>query len=254
MWEGRPLFRIRTNPTSYIGRQLYYEGAENYEYSKAFSGIITRSRCFFDIGANLGYYSLLARSLNPKIRCAAFEPSPGVLEYLMDNIRINGMDRSVKAFRLALGDSVGTTRFHEVRNPKFPDMANLSGEHHIGTKNLARTRRFEVQMATLDSFCREHPEFEPDFIKIDTEGAEALILKGGRRTLEEARPLVVAETLFNRLEGELEDFMGGLGYRFFNACPEGLREVGQIRRTADDGVRNCFFVPEGKEDWIPLVR
>ncbi len=253
-WEGRKLFDIRTNPTSFISRQLFYEGAENYEYSRFFFELARGCRCFFDVGANLGYYSLLACAAEPGAQVVAFEPTPGPLIYLRNNLRLNGFGQRVSIVDKALGEQSGRVEFYEVVNPKFPNMANLSGEHHMGTKSLPSVRPFQVDSITLDQFCSDYPDRTPDLIKIDTEGAEAMILRGGRRTLELHRPIVIAELLYNRIESEIQEAMSGLGYYYFFIRGNALEPVSDLVRITDNHVRNVCLVPEEFVDKVqPFV-
>jgi len=254
-WEGRDLFVIQTNPTSFISRQLFYDGAENYEYSRLFYELARDCRRFYDVGANLGYYSLLTCAASPQAEVIAFEPTPGPLAYLQKNLAINGYTNRAKVVAKALGERAGRVEFYEVVNPKFPNMANLSGEHHMGTKTLPSVRSFQVEAITLDQYCSDVPGEAPDLIKIDTEGAEAMILRGGRRTLVEHRPIVIAELLFNRIESEIQAAMSDLGYAFFHIRGNRLEPAAELVRTADNGVRNVCLVPAESVDRVrPFIR
>jgi hypothetical protein len=110
-------------------------------------------------------------------------------------------------------------------------------------------KKVEVPIATLDNFIRTRNEPFPDIIKIDTEGTENLILANGSEVLGH-RPIVICETLYNKIESELEDIMGARGYHFYNHVNGKLRPVKSIKRQHDDGVRDCFFVHPTKQSLI----
>ncbi len=95
-------FRLATNQTSYISRQLYWEGPENFEYSDIFEPLIRKVRGFWDIGGNIGYYTILAGAANPDLQVEVFEPSPGPLGYLKENIAKNGLQERVVVHEIAL--------------------------------------------------------------------------------------------------------------------------------------------------------
>jgi len=89
-----------------------------------------------------------------------------------------------------------------------------------------------------------------DLIKMDTEGTENLILSGASKTLENFRPIVICETIFNTIEAELETIMRAHRYELYNHLPGGLKKVETIKRSSDDGVSNCFFIPSEKVELI----
>ena len=87
-------------------------------------------------------------------------------------------------------------------------------------------------------------------IKIDTEGTEIDILNSGKDCIVKFQPIIICETLFNTIENELDTFFKELNYEFYNHTPNGLIKVETIKRSYDDGIRNCFFVPISKIDLI----
>jgi hypothetical protein len=89
-----------------------------------------------------------------------------------------------------------------------------------------------------------------DLMKLDTEGAEAIILQGASKTIQRDKPIIICETLFNKIEGELERIMRSFDYSFYNHTGQGLQKVDSIIRNEDDGIRNCFFVPREKVSLI----
>ena len=80
-----------------------------------------------------------------------------------------------------------------------------------------------------------------DLIKLDTEGTEHLILRGAEELLHRHQPILICETLFNVIEGDLERIMKQYNYRFFNYMDGRLYETDTLIRKADNGVRDCFF-------------
>ncbi len=72
------------NPTSYGSKQLFWHGHQGFEASlfPLFVDLIRDASVFFDVGANIGYYSLLASVYNPSIEVHAFEPLPAPFKYV----------------------------------------------------------------------------------------------------------------------------------------------------------------------------
>ncbi|MFK7749303.1 MAG: FkbM family methyltransferase [Kordia sp.] len=252
--EHHGSFILKTNQTSYISRQIFWEGALNFEYTPVFIGLIKKVSVFFDIGSNIGYYSILGAKVNPKLITYAFEPSIGVKTYLGENIKINQLSNNIRLEPYALMDTPGEIDFFEIRNKKYPSIYNLSGEHNIGTKTYKLSNKIRVQSTTLDLYFSDNQIQALDLIKLDTEGAECLILKGADDTIQKKQPIIICELLFNKIEAELEVIMRKHKYTFYAHTDDGLKLVDTLIRTQDDGVRNVFFVPESKfsliEEWI----
>jgi len=247
-------FYLRTNQTSYLTRELFWKKAENFEYTEIFIGLISKVTTFFDVGANIGYYSILGCKINPSLTVYAFEPSVGVMIYMCENLKINNLLDKVFVEPFALSDVSGTIDFYEMKNLKFPAIYNLSGEHNIGAKKDRVANKIKVESITLDEYLSDKKIGNVDLIKLDTEGAEYQILSGAINTLNKFKPIIICETLFNRIEKELDMVMRKNDYRFYNHTNEGLKHVDTIVRADDDGVRNCFFVPVEKvnliEEWV----
>ncbi len=86
-----PKLKIRTNQTNYLTQLLFWEGDKSFEYTKLFIKLIKKIDVFYDIGANIGFYSLLSNMKNKKARIVGFEPASGPLSYFRENVRINGL-------------------------------------------------------------------------------------------------------------------------------------------------------------------
>lgn len=247
-------FYLKTNQTSFLTRELFWKKAENFEYTNIFIGLIGKVSTFFDVGANIGYYSILGCKINPSLTVFAFEPSTGVFIYMCENLKINRLLENVTVEPIALSDVNGKIDFYEMRNEKFPTIYNLSGEHNIGAKTDRITNKVKIESTTLDTYLSEIKINSVDLIKLDTEGAEYQILKGATKTIDTHKPIVICETLFNKIEKELDIIMRKHNYEFYNHTRDGLKKVETIVRKEDDGIRNCFFVPREKvhliKEWI----
>lgn len=239
--------KMKTNQTNYLTQLVYWNGFENFEYSRLFLKLIKNVSVFYDIGANIGYYSLLAAVENPHITVVGFEPASGPLYYFRENVRINNLT-NVKVESLALSEKDGVIDFYEIRNKKYSYLEhNLAGESNAGSLTEGRNfTKVEVQTTTLDKYVERNESGTIDLMKMDTEGTEHFILEHGQSVLSEMQPIVICETLFNTIEPQLERIFSAHGYLFFNHTEAGLKQVDHIIRSTDNGVRNCFFVPPSK--------
>ena len=253
--EGGVRFRLATNETSSVTKLLFWNGAEGYEYTTIFKKIIPSCKVFLDVGANIGYYSILAAIRNPSVKVFAFEPASAPFYYLKKNVALNELTERLKIFKVALAEKNGNINFFEFFNPDaYHTPYNLGGAGT--TKKLfesqQRTRNVQVPCQTLDHFCEEN-KLIPDLIKLDTEGTENFILMGGVETLKRCKPIVICETLFHVIEEELETIMKGLGYEFYNFYQGKLTKAETLKRKTDNGVRDCFFIHPDKYDQVKII-
>jgi len=244
--------KLATNQTSFITQLLYWNGYKNFEYAQIFETLAKETNSFLDIGANIGFYSLLAAKVNPKINVYAFEPAYGPKFYSNKNIKINNFKNQISAVDLALSNTKGNIDFYEVESLKYKYLKyNLAGEGNAGTKKTSRNFiKNSVSADTLDNFIKLKHLNTVDLIKLDTEGTEIDILKSGLDSIKKHQPIIICETLFNTTETELNNLFSSLNYSFYNHSKKGLIKVNSIKRTKDNGIRNCFFVPPSKVNLI----
>jgi FkbM family methyltransferase len=131
-----------------------------------------------DIGANFGFYTLLlAQAVGPAGAVHAFEANPGIVRKLRKSVAVNGLSAWTHVHALALSSGTGETTFSF--DPAF------SGGGAMGANAGADYETIKVPTAPLDSILP--PDLLPDMIKMDVEGAEALVLEGGRRVFDSPR-------------------------------------------------------------------
>jgi FkbM family methyltransferase len=242
------ILKVKTNQTSYLTQLLFWNGYKNFEYSELFEKLSKNTDTFLDIGSNIGYYSLLGVKSNPEMKVFAFEPAYGPKYFLNENIRINNFTNNISGVDLALSNTIGEIDFYEVESLKYKYINyNLAGEGNAGTKKTSRNFiKNTVKATTLTQFVKSNNIENIDLIKIDTEGTEVDILLSGEEVVKHFQPIVICETLFNTIEDDLDDFFKDLNYEFYNHIENGLKKVSTIKRTQDNGIRNCFFVPKSK--------
>lgn len=136
----------------------------------------------FDVGANLGYFSLIAAQLVGKSgRVICLEPDPRVAEVLRRNVAANGF-QNASVVQAAASDSCGEVSFG------CAPASSWSGIYYERP-----TKRIVVRAVTLDSLCGELGLSRVDFVKIDIEGAEGVALEGMSEMLRRQRPQVLVE-------------------------------------------------------------
>jgi len=131
---------------------------------------------FLDLGANIGYYSVLgSRLVGPTGRVLAFEPDPANVALLVRNVQANGC-ANVEVYPYAVAESLGVADFHLCA--RTPTVGSLVLQH-----DGSALKRRAVTVG-LDGFLEEAC---PDVVKMDIEGAELSALKGMRRLLADKR-------------------------------------------------------------------
>jgi FkbM family methyltransferase len=178
----------RTGPGFYLnfgGPQAFYhyEEAEKLEIVRA----MPPDGVFLDIGANIGLFSTYIAKVLPQARCFAFEPSPLLAECMRKTVRQSPFHR-IQVEECCLSDREGTVelRLHQ---------SNFGGNSMIAGNIGARDQgvALSVRTQTLDAWSAQAELSRVDVLKIDVQGAEALVLQGGRKTIARHRPMVLVE-------------------------------------------------------------
>lgn len=140
---------------------------------------------FYDIGANVGVYSLVAaKSSGKKLSIYSFEPAFQNYPQLCRNIILNQCDECISPFQIALSDSTSLQYFH------YHDLIAASSHHTIGEPVFQSTAfkpvfRQPVLSFTIDDLVKKFKFPCPNHVKIDVDGNEVLILHGMRETLND---------------------------------------------------------------------
>jgi FkbM family methyltransferase len=162
----------------------YYESnyeSANYQFLRQ---ELKRGDHVIDIGAHLGLFSASSSQLvghEGKVIC--FEPTPGTYKVLRETLRLNHC-ANVVPVQAAVSDKVGTATFYVSHTGGCNSNSLVkrdSGDQLLG---------YEVPLVTIDNVVSEH-SINPKLIKIDAEGAEMDVLKGGVRTFRQHKPVLI---------------------------------------------------------------
>jgi FkbM family methyltransferase len=159
----------------------------NYESIK---DVIQKSAVILDIGANIGITAMYFSKLNTGANIIAFEPHPHTYERAMQNLSKNDF-RNIDFRMMGLGEKKERLKLYEV-NPNNPGMNRIIP----GQQNFPYV---EIFISTLDEFVREQNIDTVDFVKIDVEGFEYSVIKGGENTLRKYKPVLFIELDDNNL-------------------------------------------------------
>jgi FkbM family methyltransferase len=206
-FEGSVFFARLDNK---IERALIKGGGR---YDQANLSLIKRlvhkgSTCF-DIGANIGVYSvLMARLAEGDGQVHSFEPVPHIANKLKLNVGLNGQSW-VRVNTFALGDAVETRVMQQIRPSEFRGgTSTFVQNENIEALGRDRFDDVEVPIRTLDAYVEDMNISRIDFIKIDVEGYELNVIKGGMRAIVGCRPSILMEFDIGRHGHLAEDFSG----------------------------------------------
>lgn len=133
-------------------------------------------RVVFDVGANRGEWTRHAVAATEGARIHCFEPASAAFETLVGN----GFPSRVVCHRLGLSDEAGEGRIHVATGSLY------GGRAHAHDDPAALPTEV-VQLDTLDGYCSDHAIEQIDLLKLDVEGHEMAVLRGGRKMLLDGR-------------------------------------------------------------------
>jgi len=175
-----------TRPTDIMFRELFVNGLYQSDVLVALRHLLRPGGIFWDIGANYGLMSLYVdRHFDGAVQTVAFEPNPVVLEELRRNVEANGC-RSVRVEPICLSDEPGTVTFYTAPDNSWnATIIKQFAESSRGTQEI------RVEATTIDEAVKRLPP--PTAIKLDVEGAEPLVIRGGESFLSGGDVPIVAE-------------------------------------------------------------
>ena len=196
-------------PGDVISGNIAFNGFYELPLSQRIAGLARRGTTFVDVGANMGYFSLLWAGVNPNGRAIAFEAAPRNVAMIEKNIAANHLTDRVTLVPKAAGDRSGTISFDI-------GPAEQTGWGGISPADSATT--IDVPVVRIDE---ELPNMPIDVLKIDVEGADTWVLRGCEALLKARQiGLIFFEQHTERMEklgiaeGEAQMFLRDLGYDY----------------------------------------
>lgn len=185
---------------------------EECELNVVFANL-TEQSVFFDIGANVGLYSLSVAHQFKDIEIHAFEPVPDTLFEFKKNLARNRLENKIILNHLAVTDKNGSVY--------------ITANHHSSnylTEAASTQCILEVECITVDTYVEKYSIKKIDFIKIDVEGKELSVLKGAKQALKSFKPILLVELIekdSHFLDRKCDNykeviaFLAELGYKYF---------------------------------------
>jgi len=225
--------RWMADPASHFGRKLLRGEAYEPQMAALVERLLRPGDTFVAIGANEGYFSILAARKTRPGKVYAAEPQGRLGAVIRKNAELNGCG-NVVLWPVAVADRNDSAEL-------FLHPSTNTGSSGLFQPARWHTRRETVPTRTLDGLFAEHGLNRVRIMKVDCEGGEKLVLEGGRQTLKERKieilaweyhPTVLTPGEMERMDGYLRE----CGYRFLSLngqtmyCLPGLEE--EVRKAA----------------------
>lgn len=238
IFETKYGFQLEANLANPEHQYLYFYGThdERYVVTK-FLKIIKPGDICWDIGANIGFYTcLLASQVERTGAVVAFEPASRTCDYLHENVSLNQFTNATVVNK-GLGDKV------EQRSLYYSEAGLTEGTASLKYAE-GRVASESVTLDTIDNLIGELQV--PDFIKIDVEGYQLEVLRGGEHCLKTHAPLLMAELkdvgeMNSGDFSEIEAYVADLGYSLYEIDKHSLKRCAHI---SDSKRRNFFLANE----------
>jgi FkbM family methyltransferase len=213
---------MQVNLRDWIGQHIYVCGEYEPPVARLIQSVLREGDVFIDVGANIGYFSLLAsKSVGLAGQVLAFEPDPQTRQMLSTNVEINHK-HNIIVNEQALSDCLGEVSFYQ------------APREHSGLSSMRRLESAAgatiVQAGPLEAFFPHITGVR--LVKIDVEGAESLVLHGMQALLRRDHPDLIVEITdhFLREMGSssesLREDLAELGYRLFTVEEDALVPLG----------------------------
>ncbi|MDO8575680.1 MAG: FkbM family methyltransferase [bacterium] len=244
LWEDRISYYLPE------GGMIYYYGFYEVNLMNFLINFIKPNMTVVDIGANVGLYTLLSAWLaGEKGKIFAFEPTPRTFETLNENSKIYS---NIIPIQKALFDKETDITFFDY-GPRYSFLNTINNriaEHLNFLKKYAK--KIDLKTVTFDNIAKEKQIINPDFIKIDVEGAEFSVLKGMTETLTKTRPFVTIEVgggeEWSDNNKNSIKFLEDNNYEAYEINP--LGKISKHTVQASYTYDNLLFIPKEKIDQV----
>ena len=234
-------FRLTRHPQLY----LFVEDLRSWVNwdKRIYLSFVRRGDIVLDVGANVGAHTVfLSHLVGDEGKVVAFEPLPTNLDALSDTIRRRSRRVNIRVIPAAVGDPAESGRSVIITAPGA-DLTQASlRPQAAGSWQQQEKREYKVPLVSLDA--EPHVQQLPaiDCLKIDVEGGELDVLKGGADTVRRHRPLIYCEVYeqwtssFGYTPGDLLRFAQSLGYSGARVISNGEAHVLPINRDPPGGL------------------
>jgi FkbM family methyltransferase len=211
---------LRIYPGNEVCRALYVKGIYEPNYAVLINKFLSKNGVFIDVGANMGYYSLLASKVVGKDGCIiAIEPSSRDYDRLVDNVENNDLTRLIFTYNFAVFDKASGSVDLSIACEERSSINTAGAEFSF--KSVDKIRTENVKVISIDALSKEISLSRLDVLKLDIEGYELKALQGAEQTLKKFRPVIMLGVNENSLRAcgasreEVQEILKNFGYRIY---------------------------------------
>lgn len=209
-------------PGDIISGNIAFNGFYEWKLSKMIVSLANRGGVFVDVGANMGYFSLLWAGINPSGRVIGFEAAPRNITLFQKNVAINNLSDRITIIPKAAGHYAGEIAF---------DIGPAEQTGWGGISASSTSNSISVPVVRLDA---ELADLEIDVLKIDVEGADTWVLYGCEQLLKKKK---IHRIFFEQNKKRIQE----LGIRL-NEAEIFLRDLGYT----------CTPFGKGRTEWMAM--
>lgn len=183
-----------------------------------------------DAGANTGWFSINFALSYPSADIHSFEPVSETYNSLLTNIKLNKVN-NISPIQIGLSDNVSIKKFYYDKG--------LSGNASLVNHNISKSISFYVNLTKIDNYCKTNM-ITPDFIKIDVEGAELLVINGAIQEITNNHPILYVEMLrkwssrFNYHPNDIIELLNKLGYSCYTIENQHIKPFTEMTEHTTD--------------------
>lgn len=229
---------MELSANDHIEKYLFWYGSYEKKEVITMQTFLTADSVVVDIGANIGYYSLMAAKKAPAGHIYSFEPVRNNLEKLERNISLNGVT-VIHPIKAAISNISGSTTVYVSADDNSGMSGLRSAENFSGESEI-------VKCFALDDAVTEYNLPKIDLIKIDVEGSEVNVLQGMKNTRSQQKPVLLIEvsaatlSMYNEKIETIYRILSADQYAAYKVTEKNMLEKISIPQEAD----LVFFVPE----------
>ena len=175
-------FFIPNRVTKWRVKTLFDQEPETIEWINSFE---KDKIIFWDIGANIGLYSIYAACIHDNLKVVSFEPSTSNLRVLSRNISINNLENKIIINQFALTDHENTyAKMSETKFEEGYSMSTFYYQSDFEGRKMKPSQKYKIFGTSIDSLLKNKILDAPNYIKIDVDGTEHKILNGAKSLLQ----------------------------------------------------------------------
>ncbi len=240
------------NNSFILESSIFWLGLENISWEnmtrKIWINLTKKSEIIIDIGANTGFFSIIAKVYNDDCNVYAFEPQPNIFNILKKNVQINNFNISCN--KVAISNYVGDALFYNYGDDTFTEKNTTAGSLNKNWRQENQST-ITVPVITLKQFIELNNFINIDLMKIDVETFEYEVLLGMGKYIEIFNPIIILEIQTEMIGNKILSLFNKLNYSYFNIN----EKIGLIQKKIveiDENNLNYLFCPNTKNEQIEM--